>query len=349
VKVLERLRKKWISITLLSIVIPIGLLITFRLTGTLPEPQTPISVLAETISWQIDRPTMSVEIKDTVKNLYKNENISMIFTIDISHYSEGHSFYGGDDMVPFSVKVNCSVARGFVERVDLFLRDESNKTQVMLPYNSPVPFSERLFNLSVEEWAQCFSYVHPPEGFKEKLDITNPLKSYLKTVGVDQPSSVRLSNVFGWILRTPNNQSHQLEVTLELTHWDQTAYKKIVAPIILNIVADEDDSFETARVVNKGHHKAYVHIWDDPEDYYKIWLENGETITMQLSPQLSVDLDLYLYDPGQNLAASSNSTQLGFVEQITYTANQSGWWYIRVVLIYAGFDVYSLSLEGGST
>ena len=175
------------------------------------------------------------------------------------------------------------------------------------------------------------------------------MKSYLKTVGVDQPSSVRLSNVFAWILRTPNNQSHQMEVTLELTYWDQTAYKKIVAPIILNIVADEDNSFETARVVNKGHHKAYVHIWDDPEDYYKIWLENRETVTMQLSPQVSVDLDLYLYDPSQNLAASSNSTQLGFVEQITYTANQPGWWSIRVVLIGAGFDVYSLSLEGGST
>jgi len=166
---LERLRRKWVSITLLSIVILVGLLVAFRLTGTLPEPQTPISVLAEAISWQIDRPTMSVGIKDTVKNLYENENISMIFTIDIDSYDEEHGFYGGDDIVPFSVKVNCSVARGFVERVDLFLRDESNKTQVMLPYNLPVPFSERLFNLSVEEWAHAFSRVYPPEGFKEKL------------------------------------------------------------------------------------------------------------------------------------------------------------------------------------
>lgn len=346
---MERLRRKWISLTLLSIVIPVGLLITFRLTGTLPEPQTPISVLAEAISWSIDRPTLHVEIQGTAKNLYENENISILFEVYISDYAEGKGIYGGADSVDFYVKVNCSVARGFVERVDLFLRDESNKTQVMLPYNLPVPFSERLFNLSVEEWAHAFSYVYPPEGFKEKLDITNSLKSYLKTVGVNRPSSVSLSNGFDWILRTPNNQSHQMEITLELTYWDQTAYKKIVAPIILNIVADEDDSFETARVANKGHYKAYVHIWDDPEDYYKIWLENGETITMQLSPQVSVDLNLYLFDPSQNLAASSNSTQLGVVEQITYTANQSGWWYIRVVLIHAGFDVYSLSLEGGST
>lgn len=346
---MERLRRKWVSITLLSIVILVSLLITFRLTGTSPEPQTPISVLAEAISWQIDRPTLSVGIKDAVvKNLYENENISIIFEVYVSGYSEEKSMYGGSDVVFFSLNVNCSVGRGFVERVDLFLREQSNKTQVNLSDHIPTPFSERFFNLSVEGWADAFSPLYSPS-FKEELDITSSLKSYLKSVGVDQPSSVGLSNGFGWILRTPNNQSHQMEVTLELTYWDQAAYKKIVAPIILNIVADEDDSFETARVVNKGYYKAYVHIWDDPEDYYTIWLEKGETITMQLSPQVSVDLNLYLFDPSQNLTASSNSTQLGFVEQITYTANQSGWWFIQVVLIYASFDVYSLSLEGGST
>lgn len=71
---------------------------------------------------------------------------------------------------------------------------------------------------------------------------------------------------------------------------------------------------------------------------------------MQLSPQFSfIDLDLYLYDPDQNLVASSLSKQFGAVEQITYTTNQRGWWYIQVVLIDAGFDIYSLSLEGDST
>jgi len=344
---LEGSRKKWISVTLLSIAIPMSLLAAFRLTGVLQEPRLPESIMVEAASWQIDRPTYSVGIHDAVKNFYESENISMVFTVEINNYDRDSEF-GGDDCVAFSVNVNCSVTRGFVHRVDLFLRDETNKTQVMLFYNIPTPFSERFFNLSVEEWADSWAYVHPPEGFKERFDTDYSLKSYLRTVGVDQPNKIRLSNGFYWILRTPNNQSHQIEVALELTYWDQTAYKKIIAPIFLNVVADADDSFDAARPVNKGNYTAYIHIWDDPEDYYKIWLENRETIKAQLSHPYSYDLDLYLYDPSQNLVTSSCSKQLGVVEQITHTANQSGWWYIRVIIVHAGFEVYSLSLEGDS-
>jgi hypothetical protein len=337
VKVLESLGRKWIFIIFLSIVIPVGFLVSFRLTGTLPEPQTPISILVEAVSCSIERPFRSINPIDFVVSLYENENISIIYEINRFGYTEKHSHYGGRDCLGFILNVNCSVRKGFVERVDIFLKDQNNKTQVELRDHTPTPFSERFINLSVEGWADGFSYSSP--------DITDPLKSYLKSVGVDQPGGISLSNVFDWILPKPNNQSHQIEVTFELTYWDQASYKKIVAPIILNIIVDDDDSFETARAVDKGHYAAYVDICVDPEDYYKIWLENGETIMAQVAPQ-TFDLDLHLFDPAQSLAMSSNSTQFGAIEQITYTADKSGWWYIKVELIYAGYDVYSLSLEG---
>lgn len=345
---LESSKKKWVSITLLSVLVPVGLLVALRLASLTREPLTPETVQAEAVSWQIDRPTKNIEIRDVVENLHKNENISTVFVIDIEGYIENDGEYGGDDNLMFHVNISCSLTRGFIEGVDIFLVEASNKTRVSMGFNPQIRFEERLLNLSVEEWAEL-SYSYEPDGSSKQLEKESPVKSYLKTVGVNQPSSVSLLNFFDWLLHTPNDQSHQMEVTLELTYWDQTTYKKLIMPIIMNVVADNDDSFETARPVNDGDYKAYAHIWDDPEDYYKIWLETGETINAQLSSQYPLDFDLYLYDPFQNLAASSCSRLQGAVEQATHTANQTGWWYIRVVLFYAGHEIYDLSLKGDVT
>jgi len=49
-------RLKWIFLGFLSIMVPIGLLATFRLTGVLQESPKPETITVESVDWNMSRP-----------------------------------------------------------------------------------------------------------------------------------------------------------------------------------------------------------------------------------------------------------------------------------------------------
>ncbi|MDH5447801.1 MAG: PPC domain-containing protein, partial [Candidatus Bathyarchaeota archaeon] len=165
--------------------------------------------------------------------------------------------------------------------------------------------------------------------------------------GVNQPRSIYFKASLTWKLKTANNESHQITVSSEITYYNGTAYRKVVLPIVLHVVADAGDCFETARTISFGNHTAFIEFIDDPEDWYMIWFEEGQSVSAMLIMQepRGLYLDLYLYNPDGTLVANSSSREPNGIEQITHTISQSGNWYIRVLNPSAAETLYTLSIE----
>jgi serine protease len=87
----------------------------------------------------------------------------------------------------------------------------------------------------------------------------------------------------------------------------------------------------------------------DEFDFYRVSLQKDQILRLQVVDFAGVDvfqgdLDLELYDPGENLILSSNST--GEFESITVLADGD---YFIVVVAFDGTSKYTLSLNGVST
>ena len=84
----------------------------------------------------------------------------------------------------------------------------------------------------------------------------------------------------------------------------------------------------------------------DYEDYYRMALEQGQVITLYMVDLASSQLDLYLYDSGENLIDSATTNSNGLAS-LSVTAD--GTYYIRVVAVESGairtFTMYGLIFE----
>lgn len=97
----------------------------------------------------------------------------------------------------------------------------------------------------------------------------------------------------------------------------------------------------TALPVNSGIYTGSLNETDN-EDYYKTYVNGGQTIAISMTP--GCDFDLYLYDPEKNLVASSTRRGDSLTESIIYTATMLGDHYIRIHWI-SGLGTYSLAID----
>jgi hypothetical protein len=86
-------KKKMASLTLLSIMLPISLLATFRLTGVIQEPPTPQIITVETVSWNMSRPSNYIILDVLGRNHYSDDIVSVNFSINIVTYHENEEFF----------------------------------------------------------------------------------------------------------------------------------------------------------------------------------------------------------------------------------------------------------------
>jgi hypothetical protein len=82
---------------------------------------------------------------------------------------------------------------------------------------------------------------------------------------------------------------------------------------------------------------------DDAIDYYKIYLDAGESLDVSLSMGSSMDIDLFVYDATDLLAysAQDNIALNNYTEHISLTSVAPGWYYIEVTST-AGSGQYEL-------
>lgn len=334
--------RRWVSLTLLSVVALVSLLITFRLTGVLQEPlMISETKTLEAVKWEIERPDRDWNIGKTVENSYVDYGFSVFFSTDFRFFKKFGSPFGGSDVVKMDAIANATALNGFIEGINLVLREDYTQSVVDihfdLPDFPPVLLNETLRNLSIRDYADYNQRWWTLEG---------NVKAYVKLAGVNQPNSVHCSFPFLWVLQSPQNQTHQIELNIELTYFNGTAYKKVIQPFQLKLALDAGDAFETAKEIGFGEYTGW-HVTADPEDFYKVWIDKGKTVKIQLSQKepRGIILDLHLYDPLGDLVASSRSKLKDNTEEITHTINQSGWWYIQVVLDTPAAGLYVLSIE----
>ncbi|MEM2874701.1 MAG: PPC domain-containing protein, partial [Candidatus Hadarchaeales archaeon] len=111
---------------------------------------------------------------------------------------------------------------------------------------------------------------------------------------------------------------------------------------------DAGNTFDMALAISAGYYTGYIDS-TDTDDYYKVNLIAGQTISVSMTPPTGSDFDLSLYDASQ---WEVDSSLLGGsqTDMVSYTATSSGYHYIRVYL-YEGSGIYSMTVTvaGGAT
>jgi hypothetical protein len=325
------LLKSWKVVLLLSVIAPMGLLATFRLGGILREPLTiSENKTLDAVSMSMERPAGNIDIKDSLIKVY-DEDVLANFTVFIDDYQAGEWAYGGSDIVTIQINVTAITGKGFMNFVNItFWEDYENSFVNFFGDNA---------------WPKDFAHVENLSIIGHKDWLIKPgLKAFVELAGVNNPKSVSFSCFVDWVLRSPQNYTHQLEVRFELVYFNGTAYNRLVQPCLLKIGPDDNNSFGKAEEIVAGKTYRFYIGPNDVEDYYKVYLKEGSIVSVKLfkwSPGSVANCNLELYNPNREVAAYSTHN---YTHTITYQINHSGYWFIKVNWL-AGFSFYTLTLE----
>jgi len=205
-------KRKALPMVLLSIMIPISLLVTFRLTGVLHEPLTPETITIDEVVWQIERPSEDTLIKEEIEKTYTNDAISMFTTLSIHRYYENapENPYWHRDGIAFQVDVNATAVQGSIVSVAVEFNRDTNSTI----YINPTFASYH--NVTVTRI----------EGIGTSAGVT-----YIGAKVIKPPCSLMMPA--HWVFTDQNLENHQLKVSGEVTYSNGETYQTIVAPIVL--------------------------------------------------------------------------------------------------------------------
>jgi hypothetical protein len=314
------------------VIVPIGLLTTFRIGGILRGPLTiSENKTLDAVSWSMERPAGSIKIGNLLRHVCSGD-VSVNSTVFIDDYHDHFSDYGGSDFMNMQVNVTASVGGGFINLINITFWEDYESSQVNFFEDNAWPkYYANAENLSIIR--------------HDDFRAGPGLKAFVELSGVNSPKSVSFGCFADWVLRSPQNYTHQMEIRFELVYFNGTAYKSIVQPFQLQIGPDDNNSFEKAEeiVVEETHSRFYIGP-NDVDDYYRVYLNEGSIVSVKLFKWLSgsiANCDLELYNPNRKLAAYSTHN---YTHTITYQINYSGYWFIRVNWL-VGFGFYTLALE----
>lgn len=213
------LGQRWKLLTLMTIIIAVSLLVSFRLAGVFKEPETKVEeITLESATLTLLRPSETLEnINKSAQNKWKQEGASITLDIDICSYRKGAAmapFYGHEGLT-FKTYVSTSSRKGYFSSILISFHPFNNNSIVLLDTN---PWSLEVLNGSIVGM-MYFS--------------TNETDAYIKTKILDSSCSIR-DQIF-WVLLDEHNESHELQITIEVMHVDETGAKIITVPIVLKM------------------------------------------------------------------------------------------------------------------
>jgi hypothetical protein len=221
----DKTNRKWASVALLSIVVPVALLASFRLTGVQQEPQIPQIITVETVSWNMTRPEHVdiITIGERVKSSYVRNIVSLNLTVLVAEYTENMLDYpsdGNDDVINIGVSIDARVREGFV-------------------YSAVVRFSgldayARVLIIDQKDFTQLQNL--RIERVRDSYDGSGDC--YLETKRISQQESCSLRTSSFWILTDENNKTHSLTVSAEVMFFNSSAWQKVIIPIQLGALVD---------------------------------------------------------------------------------------------------------------
>jgi len=312
------------------VILPLGLLTAFRFGGFLKEPLTiSENILLEAVSLNMEKPEHIIHVGDMRTRVY-NEDVLANFTVYIDDY-HANSWRYGSDYIEVQVDFTASTGEGFINYGNVtFWENYENSHAYFFGDKGWLTYAGHAENLTAKR----------REGGLSGCG----LKAFVELAGVNNPKNVSFRCFLNWVLRRPQNRTNRLEVRFELIYFNGVIFKRIVQPFILQFGPDNNNSFETAEeiAVGKTYPKLYIGP-NDIDDYYKVYLNEGQIISIQVSKEFSpvANFDLmFCNQDGKRVAYLANN----YTYTVTYPINSSGYWFIRVHRL-AGFGFYTLTLK----
>jgi hypothetical protein len=305
------------SMMLLSILVPISLLATFRLVGVIPEPylepQVSETTTLETTQWEMERPSGLVSLHGNARSLYEDNFVSI--SVDFFTYVENDDWYGDYVIVWAFLTGSVSFIQAKFQPVD---------SDSILDVNEDVFQNSPAYHGAVANMTLV--------GIKGVGTAAS--EAYVKAKATDSPS--RLDILAYWLFYdvTKNDEDHELRMTFETTFFNGTANRRIIAPAILRIVRDAGNVIDDARDIGSppARIQGYVGI-TDADDYFRFYVSTTttQTLSVNMTPPLDSDFDLELYDGSEALVGDSHNSGAGKSEPIPrIIESYSGYFYARV-------------------
>jgi hypothetical protein len=218
---LERFNtRKFATMTLLSIILPVSLLISFRMSGITPEPQTPETTTVEAVTWNMSRPADYAGLGEEVNNLYEDGFISINFTVKICSYYENDPSFDRLDRLTLILSLDAWVSEGFIHsaivkfsKVDTYSATDISQNNYHLTF----------VNLKLQRIVDW------------RLKMGN--EAYLYATATNQPKNAYLQFAVHWLFADQNNVNHEVNITSECTLFNGIQYRKIIIPIYLMVAA----------------------------------------------------------------------------------------------------------------
>jgi hypothetical protein len=214
--------RAWFSLALLFVIVPVGSLTTFRLTGTLKEPQKPETTSLEAVSWNMSRPTRTVTVNEWTRIFYTDGKASVGLGVNVVGYRENWGDWpsdGDDDIVDLRIIATANISDGFIySMVVKFSRTDILADVVF----QQTPSFMDLRNLEIRKIRDLGAYNR---------------EAYFETAAPTQPKNATLSIIAYLVFLDGNNTDHWTTVNLEATYFNGTTYRKMVMPIRLGVLA----------------------------------------------------------------------------------------------------------------
>ena len=210
----------WKATLILSIMLPVSLLATFKMSGVLMEPQTPETVTLEAVTWNMTRPTSFFTVDEWVNNSYTgNDNASLTLGVHVQEYYEDDlgDPANGNDYVKLGILGAVNVCAGFVNSIAVDVYGVDAHTCVIFQTSS---WSMKLQNLTNPR-------------------IVNPYTSgHVEASATNQSKQALLSVTVYWVFLDQNNINHKVTVDAKVTYFDGAAYQTVITPFVLDVLAN---------------------------------------------------------------------------------------------------------------
>ena len=322
------------AILVLALIIPIGLLTTLKLTGILQAPVTIAETKTlEVVEWESERTSSLFHFSDRVEAGYIDD-ISVNQTVGLWGFDGVDKMYDCASTLRMNLNLTASLLEGHIENVNVTFYDNDLSSQLRILY---LPLGSETQTAGLGSTWKNLSITD----YEDWMQWTGAL-AFVNFEGVNNPSKVYFNISLVWVMRSPLNQSEQLTIRTELTYFNGTTHTKLVQPFRVRLIHDMNEDFETAQEVVSGQVVRSFLGGEDKQDFYKIWLGDGNTISASMTARTDVNFDLYLYNPNQ-IEVSSSTNGPGITESISYTVDAAGFWFIEV-RNNGGQGVYTLTL-----
>lgn len=213
--------KTWKTMLLLSILVPVSLLTGFKLTGLIAEQQT----IAETttlkpIYWEFPRinGTADVHMNDVLQATYAAGGLSAMFLLKMGEYDP--KLFGLYEALVMCINVTLSVtnSKAFVKSVCITFHEDF-KSSAVLWFKQDFKCS----NLQI---------LGIGDGWKV------PEKAFINLSDINRSGDAYFFGVLVWELFSPQNYTHLMEVSFEITYYNGTMFKRLVQPFQLCLRPD---------------------------------------------------------------------------------------------------------------